>query len=545
MRFDFADSEPELFSTENGHGFITEENRAKQPRLQISEINTGMDTVYWYKGTQITELVSDAHGVYAKWDGQGEIPVSFAAKVPAEGNYKVKVTLYAGQDVKEAKIFLGRRRLGWIGDLQEDKTVTVEMVTNICPIIPRTYSDPQEDDTLDVTVIGREARLVSVDIESWDGPTLYIAGDSTVTDQSADYPYFPGGSYCGWGQMIAAYLGTQIAVSNHSHSGLTTESFRSEGHYSIMIDRVKSGDVCLFQFGHNDQKLDELKADEGYRDRLITYIEEIKAKGAIPIIVTPLARNSWLGGDGGYNDLLLHYANAAKKVAKEYEVGCVDLHARAKQTVITEGRDQAKKLFFPSDYTHSNDYGAYLFASYVYEALCDIDVVREQPAYDWKTPDFESMELPQKPDELSDIVNPDEVDIYAEYDRLDEPAKRYEAFEFVIKAMKFFATNVYNDMYKDVIGHETYAGAVECAYQNGIIDESMVENDCIFPERYITGGEFVRALLRGYSSRKQLSGKNKNLIDEAKDMGLIDESFNECENITRGQAIGLCKMLFV
>ena len=45
----------------------------------------------------------------------------------------------------------------------------------------------------------------------------------------------------------------------------------------------------------------------------------------------------------------------------------------------------------------------------------------------------------------------------------------------IIRTVRFFPTNVYNDMYEDVVGHEWYAGTVECAYQNGMIDEHLVE----------------------------------------------------------------------
>nr|WP_304954957.1 hypothetical protein [uncultured Acetatifactor sp.] len=84
-----------------------------------------------------------------------------------------------------------------------------------------------------------------------------------MTDQSAEYPYAPGTNYSGWGQMISAYLNQRIAVSNHAHSGLTTASFREEGHYGILEQYIRPGDYMLIQFAHNDQKLDELKAQEG------------------------------------------------------------------------------------------------------------------------------------------------------------------------------------------------------------------------------------------------------------------------------------------
>ena len=247
--------QPEMTSC----GFLTEKNRTQYQRLGISELNSGYDTVYWAKGSLFTEICEDDYGCYVRWDGEGELPLTFVCDVPEEGNYKVTVALYAKKDV-QALVFLGRRRLAARLSMRAGETVKKSFVTNICPIIPRTYNRAMEDRTLDVTVIGDGVHLSEVCAEPWQGPTLYIAGDSTVTDQSADYPYLPGSSYCGWGQMLSAYLGAHVAVSNHAHSGLTTESFRSEGHDAILYERIKAGDICLIQFGHNDQKLMHLLA---------------------------------------------------------------------------------------------------------------------------------------------------------------------------------------------------------------------------------------------------------------------------------------------
>ncbi len=54
------------------------------------------------------------------------------------------------------------------------------------------------------------------------------------------------------------------------------------------MENISEGDICLFQFGHNDQKLDHLGAAEGYRNNLIRYVEEIRKKGAIPYLSHPL-----------------------------------------------------------------------------------------------------------------------------------------------------------------------------------------------------------------------------------------------------------------
>ena len=110
---------------------------------------------------------------------------------------------------------------------------------------------------------------------AWTPP--WVCGDSTVTDQTANLPYAPGTSYCGWGQMLPAYL-PDVCITNHAHSGLTTESFTSEGHWDIVKPRLRAGDICLYQFGHNDQKLAHLQAYGGYTDRLRTYIKEARTE---------------------------------------------------------------------------------------------------------------------------------------------------------------------------------------------------------------------------------------------------------------------------
>ncbi len=515
-------------------GFLTEENRTQAKRLQIPELNSGMDAVYWLRGQAVSRLVSDDRGCFAAWDGEGEIPVTFVTDVAAEGNYQVKVTVTAEQAIDDAMIYLGRRRLAWRGSLAAGECFEGTFLANICPIVPRTYSDAMEDLTLDVTVIGRGLHLTAVEAEPWQGPTLYIAGDSTVTDQSADYPYLPGSSYCGWGQMISAYLGMQMAVSNHSHSGLTTESFRSEGHYDILIDRIKDGDICLFQFGHNDQKLMHLMADGGYRDNLVRYIREIKEKGAKPVLVTPLARNSWKGNDGSYNDLLEPFDGACTRLAKETGIPVLHLHQKSMDFVTAQGREAAKRFFFPSDYTHSNDYGAYLFAGYVYEEMAANGLADGKTPSAWMPPE----ELPALtiPEEYANMENPDAEHLFENLERPQDNATRTDALELVITAMHFFPTNVYNDMFEDVIGHELYAGTVECAYQNGLIPDEMVEDGKLHPDWPVTGGEFIKILRNGYQSRKS------DAVDVA---AITPEDFDEKAPIARGVAAEICKKLHI
>ena len=544
MRFQFTNenqkdyvSSDKLYTIGDGlqHGFLTEVNRNKYDRLQIPELNDGFVEVYWYEGEQITKLKNHSDGVYVDYAGQGEIPLTFVCDIPKEGNYSVRIKLKAHDAISNAMVYLGRRRLAYIGSLETDETVEITALANVCPVIARGKDMPDEDLTLDVTLIGKNLSIQEIEYSPWDGPTMYIAGDSTVTDQCCSYPYLPWNSYAAWGQMLSYFLGDAIAVSNHAHSGLTTESFRSKGHYKIMLSRLKPRDYVLLQFGHNDQKLMELKAHEGYRQRLIKYIDEIRHKGAIPVIISPLARNSWKksGEITCYNDLLEDYAKECELIATEKGVYYIDLHRQSMELIVSKGRDDVKKLFFPGDYTHTNDYGAYIFASMVYEGLHELKTVEFDKSYvKWQPPEQRpDLIIPRK---YRNRNNPEVTDIFENMDRPEDYITRVEAMDFIIRTCKFFPTNVYNDYFEDVIGHETYAGIVECACQNGMITDDMVTDGKFYPMKKITKREFVQSLINGYSARVTISDALCEMLNHLQDMDRF---------LKRTEAADICRML--
>ena len=527
------------YTEERGWGFVTEEARREQELLRLPELNSGFEPVWWYQDEDITQvemreegcLIADCTG--REWDRAGRrIPLLFKADRKAEGNYRIRIELTGcAESGEEALLFLGRRHLAWKGTLKCGQRQTVEGIVNVCAIVPRGKTEGYPDTAVDIALVGRGAALLEVRIEPVSCPTIYIGGDSTVTDQSADYPYAPGVSYSGWGQMLSAYLDERIAVSNHAHSGLTTESFREEGHYSILYERLKPGDYVLLQFAHNDQKLDHLKAEEGYRENLDRYISEIRKKGAYPILVTPIARNTWKGLDGSYNDLLAEYAEAVKRLGSERKVPVIDLHAASKAFVLVKGLEGAKQWFFPNDFTHSNDYGAYQAAGWVAQGLAgfvgktgldgEAEVFEEssEAAYTglaafvqkggfgyWEPGN--DCRLPQPPEEMKGKAEPAAEVLFADLERPDENLKRAEALPMMIQALKFFPTNVYNDMFEDVIGHEWYAGAVECAWQNGLIPPEMTAERKFLPEKEITMAEFLAMLMNGFRGRMHTQEKD-------------------------------------
>lgn len=576
-------SADDLYGAGKGYGFVTEQNRREQEQLRIPELNSGFDTVYWYQDENLTKLQEDAEGVFLDSDemiaalgekaGEPEhgehrrIPLSFKIDVPRQGNYKVTVTICSREPLKDVLIYTGRRRLGFRGDIPAG-TFTQTMTVNVCDIVPRGHTTLFVDKTLDITVLADKPRISSISVEETVCPTVYIAGDSTVTDQSADYPYAPGTSYSGWGQMISAYFRDGVAVSNHAHSGLTTESFREEGHYAVIEQYGRPGDFLFYQFGHNDQKLDNLKARGGYSANLTRYIMECREKGAHPVLVTPIARNTWKGNDGSYNDLLSEYAEVCKEIGAAIEVPVLDLHGLSMEFVIGHGLEGSKPYYFPNDYTHSNDYGAYYMAGLVAREITRVCADFPDPCYhflaecvtegfgEWKP--AEEIVLPVKPAVYESVVNPMEgFRLLSEVENLSEKADRVSVLDMIIKTARFFPTNVYNDMYTDVVGHEWYAGTVECAYQNGIIDENLVDGQKFYPLQEVTLEEFLVFAMNGYKSRKTLPEEKectydygcrefaKPYVRAASALGLLpdDGSADLGKVITRGEAVEFCRKM--
>lgn len=576
----------DIYQPGKGFGFVIEQNRREQELLKISELNAGFDTFYWYQDKNISHIQEDENGCFLDssaeialleqeagetWQGEERrIPLSFKVDVPREGNYRVTITIRTTEEMKNVLIYTGRRRLGFLGDIPANTRFQHTMLLNVCDIVPRGKTRIYLDKTIDITVVADRPQISGLQITEVVCPTIYIAGDSTVTDQSADYPYAPGTSYSGWGQMISAYLNEKIAVSNHAHSGLTTDSFRKEGHYAVIDQYSRPRDFFFYQFGHNDQKLEDLKARGGYQTNLLRYIHECRDKGAYPVIVTPISRNTWKGNDGSYNDLLEEYAESCKEVGRLAEVPVLDLHERSKEFILEKGLEGSKPYFFPNDYTHNNDYGAYFMAGLVAREIVWVCGKHSEPGYRFLAkcvtegfgawPPAEQICLPVKPKCYEDIQNPAEgVKILSEIEDLEKPADRASVLDMVIKTVRFFPTNVYNDMYTDVVGHEWYAGTVECAYQNGIIEDALVVNHCLMPEKAVTLEEFLIFAVNGYKSRRKLPAEKSCAYDTkcadfarpfvraACEIGLLpgDGSADLQHILTRGEAVALCRKMSV
>ncbi len=222
------------------------------------------------------------------------------------------------------------------------------------------------DDRMTLEVTGN-ASLVSIAVTPVDVPTLYLAGDSTVTDQ----PVAPNAS---WGQMLPRFFAPDIAVANHAESGETLKSFVTERRLDKLLSRLKLGDWVMIQFAHNDQKAQwpQTYADAAttYRSWLRTYIAEIRRLGATPILVTSPDRRNF-DAAGKITSTLGDYPGAMRIVAQEERVALIGLDAMSRQFYEALGPAAAPRAFADEgrDLTHFNEYGAYQLARCVVEGI--------------------------------------------------------------------------------------------------------------------------------------------------------------------------------
>lgn len=168
----------------------------------------------------------------------------------------------------------------------------------------------------------------------------------------------------------------------------------------------------------------------------------------------------------------------------------------------------------------------------------------------------------EKPEGLGEESKVQDAPLLSEVDKLSELADRTTALDMVIKTVRFFPTNVYNDMFTDVVGHEWYAGTVECAYQNGMIDPEMVKEGKFYPLRPVTLEEFLVFAINGYKSRKAIpdglteqacayDGQCRDFarpyVRAAVGLGLIapDGQLGMDQALTRGAAVEICRRMKV
>ena len=431
-------------------------------------------------------------------------------------------------------MFVGRRRLVWRGVLDAGQTAHLPVAVDVVPLISEGDSAPYLNLSVDVSVVGAGLQTLTLSPAPQSTRRVFLLGDSTVTDQSAAIPYAPGTSYAGWGEMLPWFLPPGYCVSNHAHSGLTTESFTAEGHWALAEERLRPGDLVLMQFGHNDQKLPHLDAKGGYTVRLRAYLDAVRAKGALPVLVTPLARNSWTSA-GLYNDLLADYAAAVQRLGPQTHTTVLDLRQFTMEQIVRAGREDSKRWFYPGDYTHTNDFGAFAAAAFVAEALTPALATPACQRASWPPAG------PRTPLAPPAGMAPPEADPYAAFAG-DAPLTRGDTARLVVAALHLFPVNGYRSPFADVVGESPLGTAVQCAVQADLLPARWATDGCLHPAAPVTLGEFLAVLLPGYAIRCPLPA-GPDPLAQARAAGLLPDALprDPAAPLRRSQAVEICR----
>ena len=196
---------------------------------------------------------------------------------------------------------------------------------------------------------------------------IVIVGDSTAATYlkpPADRP-----DLTGWGQVFDEYFKPEVTIANHARSGASSKSFVKIGEWDKAL--AEHGDYMFIQFGHNDTpgKGDrETNAKTDFRDNLRKYIEQARAGGAKPILLTPTSGREWV--DGKLETHVADYVAAIHAVGKEQGVPVIDVNA-ASRALFTKLGDAATADYSPSteDRVHFSRKGAHAMAKIVVDAL--------------------------------------------------------------------------------------------------------------------------------------------------------------------------------
>jgi lysophospholipase L1-like esterase len=307
-------------------------------------------------------------------------PFFFSVAEP-EGNYTVTVLLgdLQGESVTTVKAEV--RRL----EVEEQHTAAGRLVMRSFTVSVRTPGYPPDgvvrlkprekaaeawnwDDKLTLEFSGERPCVCAVSIVPAPSvPTLFIAGDSTVSDQALE-------PFSSWGQMLPRFFGPGVAIANHAESGETLRSFVAERRLPKLDSLMRPGDFLLIQFGHNDQKEKGpgVGAFTTYKADLERFVADARAHGVTPVVITPVSRRTF-GADGRIENSLGDYPEAVRRVAKEQGIACIDLNAMS-ATLYEALGPEATKALFPNvngniEATHHDDFGSYEMAKCVVEGI--------------------------------------------------------------------------------------------------------------------------------------------------------------------------------
>ncbi|WP_312145597.1 rhamnogalacturonan acetylesterase [Brevundimonas sp.] len=166
---------------------------------------------------------------------------------------------------------------------------------------------------------------------------IILVGDSTTAVGS------------GWGGAFCdRHVLSALACVNLGRQGRSTSTYRTEGSWDLALNEMATPGYhtvwVMIQFGHNDQPGKRSSTDLAtqFPANLRAYVAEARARGARPVLLTPLTRRHFK--DGQLQNTLVPWAEAVRAVAVETNTPLIDLNAASAELVQRLGASEAARL---------------------------------------------------------------------------------------------------------------------------------------------------------------------------------------------------------
>lgn len=205
-------------------------------------------------------------------------------------------------------------------------------------------------------------------------------GDSTMSVKKKEaYPE------TGWGMAFAAMFDDDVVIKNKAMNGRSTLSFIDEKRWDEIEKQLQPGDYLIIAFGHNDEKLDKPgigTTPAEYKANLARFVLEARARKAVPVLMTPIARHKFK--DGVLEDTHKDYPDQVIALADSLHVPMVDMLQKTSALLNKMGDVPSTSLFnyvdsgnvnYPEgkkDNTHLSPAGAKAVAELAVEGMKEL-----------------------------------------------------------------------------------------------------------------------------------------------------------------------------
>lgn len=352
-----------------------------------------------------------------------QVGKGYSVSVP-DGNYRITLTIGSKKQAgittvrgESQRTYVHRletarrqsRQVSFVVNKHTPAFVNEKGLPDCINLKPREAEKLNFDSLLTLQFLGPAPCVQQVQIERVEVPTLYLCGNSTVTDQEFE-------PYASWGQFLPMFFDDQVAVSNYAESGETAEGFIARKRLAHLASHLKPGDYVFVEFGHNDQKNDSKPgygAFYNFMHNLKLFADVTRKAGAQLVLCTPI-RRLMFDAEGHVLNTHADYPEAIRFFAQREQIPLIDLQEQTRILFETWGEETSKHalVFYPAgtypgqdtplaDRTHTNPFGAYQIAKLVVQGIIDNNLpIKEHVTSFWKP--FS----PASPDNWQDFYYP-------------------------------------------------------------------------------------------------------------------------------------------